>query len=106
MALPDAVQGSTHTGLTITWTHSDGTAHDLTGATLTGRIYDPDVGGRAITGTLVITAAAAGQFIWSFSAADVATASDYLTVQFVATYSSDSKPDKTYGTAWRVKPAI
>jgi hypothetical protein len=106
MALPDAIVGSTHTGLTITWTHPDGTPHDLTGATLTGRIYDPLTGGRAITGTLTVTGAATGEFTWAFGVADVATASDWLLVQFIATYSSDTKADKTYEQAWKVKAAL
>ena len=38
MALATAIQGALHTGQTITWTRTDGTPQDLTGATLSGTI--------------------------------------------------------------------
>ena len=38
MALAHAVAGATRPSQVITWTRDDGTAEDLTGATITGKI--------------------------------------------------------------------
>jgi len=102
MSLPNAVKGSTHTGLTITWKHPDTTVHDLTNATITGVIIDKDLNSKAITGTLALSDAANGVFTWAFSAADVVAAGSF-TVQFNANYSTDSKDDKTYEEDWIVE---
>ena len=103
MALAPAVKGATHTPQRITWSHDDGTAEDLTGATLTGTITDSAGTTRAIAGALTLTTAASGIFTWTYSAADVATAGTYM-VQFVAAFGDGTK-DKTYKSGWTVNPA-
>lgn len=104
MALATAVAGARHTGQTITWTRANGTAHDLTGATLTGTIRN-EVAGTvvAITGTLTPTSATEGIFTWAYSAADVATAGRYV-VQFKATYTGTY--DLSFLEPWTVDTAI
>lgn len=103
MSLQRALQGARHTGQSITWTQDDGTAQDLTDATITGAIEDEDGETTAITGTLTITDASNGVFTWAYSAADVATVGR-LMVQFKATYSSTY--DLTYPEPWVVEPAL
>lgn len=105
MALPNAVVGSTHTGLTITWKHPDTTTHVLTGATITGRMEDENGTARDIDGTLALSDAANGVFTWAFGPTDVGTAGKFK-VQFIATFASDSKPDKTYTTTMVVERAL
>jgi hypothetical protein len=99
-ALPSIVQNSRHTGLSLTWL-AGSAAKDLTGATLTGTITDASGNTRAITGTLNIVNPTAGTFTWAFSTIDVATVGNF-TVQFTATYSSDSLPDTSYELPWAV----
>ena len=104
MALADAVQGSRHTGLTITWYQGDGsTVLDLTNATITGtlRNVNTDVV-TAIDGTLASSAPTTGVFTWTFGATDTGTAGIYE-VQFTATFSDDSgKNDTSKPTRWAV----
>lgn len=102
MGLSRAIEGAKDTGLQITWTQDDGTAQDLTGATITGVIEDKDGATRAITGTLSIVTAASGIFSWAYSAADVATVGRYL-VQFKATVSDYTL---TYPEVWIVERAL
>lgn len=104
MALASAVQHARKRAQTITWTDEDGTAINLTGATITGII---DRGGvqTAITGTLALVTAASGIFSWTYSAADVAQAGSFH-VQFRAKYSSDTLSEISYRTQWRVLPAF
>ncbi len=88
MALENAIEGARHTGQQITWTHDDGTAQNLTGATMSGIIRDVPTGVEtAITGTLALVTAASGIFTWAYSAADIATAGEYV-VQFKADFGS------------------
>ena len=102
MALQNALQGATHTGQLITWSRSDGTAQDLTGATLTGTITNVVSGVTvSIAGTLTIVTAASGIFSWTYAAADVTTAGQYR-VQFTATYSGS--PDLTFLADWLILP--
>ena len=103
MALPDAVQGDQHTGLSITVYYAgSSTPKPITGATIAGVIYDPDAGtSRAITGTLAIVDGAGGVFSWLFSVADTGTVGTYV-AQFTFTYG-DGKPDSTYEQAWNVR---
>lgn len=102
MTLPRAIAGARNTGLQITWTQEDGTAQNLTGATLTGTIEDKDGVTRSITGTLALVTAASGIFSWAYSAADVATVGRYL-VQFKATYTNF---DLSYPEVWIVERAL
>lgn len=105
MSLANAVKDARHTSQTITWTDEAGNAQDLTGATITGVIRDQKTAVvRAITGSLDITDATAGEFTWAYSAADVASAG-YFEVQFVATYGDDLS-DATLVTAWTVKEKL
>src|SRR5262245_19823252 len=103
MALPRAIEGARYTGMQVTWTQEDGTAQNLSGATLTGRIEDRAGDDRSITGTLTVTNAASGIFTWAYSAADVATVGRFM-VQFKATYGS--LYDLTFPEPWVVEPAV
>lgn len=105
MALADAVQGATRTTQEITWSRDDGTAYDLTGATITGRMRNLTTGAsRAISGTLEVTDADSGIFTWTYAAGDVATAGVYE-VQFKATFSGGAY-DLTLAASWLVAPAV
>lgn len=107
MSLPNWVQSSTHTGLRIRWTRSDGTYPDLTGATITGKIRSiaPGSSSAALTGTLApdTNQAAQGYFTYAPSAADVGTAGSYK-VQFTATRTG--LPDLTFQADWAIEDAL
>lgn len=103
MALQNAVQGDRHTGQTITW-YAGNNPKNLSGSVITGRIYDPNTRTSvAITGSLALTDAVNGVFQWLYSAADTQNVGDF-TVQFTATYNSDSFPDSSFEEGWRVLP--
>lgn len=104
MALASAVQGATHTPQVITWTDTDTTPLNLTGATLTGKLRDSAGATRSITGTLVKTDAVNGVFTWTYSSADVATAGVY-DAQFTATFA-DTTIERTLVTSWTVSEAL
>lgn len=104
MALPHAVVGATHTAPVITWKEIGGTVHDLTAATLTGRIEDVSNVGRAIQGTLSVVSGPGGTFSWEYHANDVATAGVHE-VQFTATFAG-GKFDRTIPTKWIVERAL
>jgi hypothetical protein len=100
MGLASAVAGGKRPSQTITWTRGDGTAENLTGATITGTITPKATGvTRAIAGTLIIDDADSGTFIWVYHADDVATAGHH-TVKFSAAFGSEPTPAKTIKTAW------
>jgi hypothetical protein len=104
MVIPDAVQGGTHTPRSFTWTRGDGSAQDLTGATLSGtkkNIRTGEVTDLA-DGSLTIVSAAAGTFTWTLDPADVAEAGAY-DVQFLATYAADNVEVSMIGR-WLVYP--
>jgi hypothetical protein len=101
MTLPRAIEGARNKGLSITWTTDDGTAQNLTAATITGTLKDKTGTVTAITGTLTATDASNGVFSWAYSAADVATPGLHLVV-FKATYTNY---DLTYPEVWIVEPA-
>lgn len=106
MALPDAVQNTLKPGLELTWTRTDGTAEDLTGATLSGVIRNMITGvSRAIAGTLSVSDASNGVFTWTFAAADVADAGLHQ-VQFSASFESGATPAKSYVTSWHIREAL
>lgn len=108
MALAPVVQGSVGAYQDITWTREDGTAQNLTGATLTGRIrsqtapYEPS---DAISGVLSLVTPASGIFRWTYAAGDVDTAGMF-DVQFTASYSAGAVLDKSMIETWEVEPAI
>jgi len=105
MALSKAVKGARHSPQQITWKKSDGTAYDLTGATITARLRNKSTGQtRAADGTFTIITAASGIFNWAYGANDVSEAGNF-NVQFIASYS-DSKSDKTFTEEWIVEDAI
>lgn len=102
--LADAIQGAKRPSQTITWTDEDGTAFDLTGATITARITRSGVT-TASDGTFTLTSAAAGVFRWDYSTTDVATAGKF-TVQFTAAFASGITPARTMASRWTVQVAI
>ena len=104
--LPDRVQGGLRPPQSITWQREDGTAEDLTGATLTGYIRDRTTGTeRAIAGTLSVTDGSTGAFRWDFAEADVADAGNF-DVQFTAEFESGATPARTFLERWTVKEAL
>lgn len=106
MALANAIAGATRPTQVITWTRADGTAEDLTGATITGNLYNTsDFTTRAIAGTLSVTDGAEGVFSWAYDAADVVTAGRYR-VQFTAAFGSDPTPARTTIQTWIVDEAL
>lgn len=106
MALAAAVQGARRPSQTITWTDENGTALDLSGATITARIRNTTANTTvASDGTFTVVTAASGIFRWDYSAADVATAGSYE-VQFTATYSSAPTPARTILAPWVVLASI
>ena len=103
MALADAVAGALRPSQVITWTRDDGTAENLTGATITGTLTPIDTGvARAIAGTLTLTIPASGAFTWAYGAADVVEG--IYNVQFNASFAASPTPARTYKTRWRVHP--
>ncbi len=106
MALANAIAGSLRPSQTVTWSRSDDTAEDLSGATLTGKIrLHGQPTAQAIAGTLTITSAAAGVFRWDYAAGDVAVVGTHE-VQFTATFLSGQTPAKTFVTEWQVSKSL
>ncbi len=106
MALPTRVQGGLRPSLLITWTREDGTAEDLTGATLTGSIRDRATQTtRAIAGALTVTDGPAGVFRWDLAAGDVAAAGSF-DVQFSAAFVAGQTPARTFVERWTVSEAL
>lgn len=98
MALPRRVVGGLRPSLAITWEREDGDPEDLTGATMTGTILHELTGSsRAIAGTLTVTDGAAGEFVWAFAAADLATPGTFV-VQFIAAFAAPPTPAKSFAT--------
>ena len=103
MALAAAIKGAKRPSQTITWTRADGTAEDLSGATLTGFVRNLRTGEtRAIDGDLALVTAASGIFSWAYGDNDVSEAGDDFEVQFVASFPSDPTPAKTVSASWTV----
>ena len=104
MALAAAIQGGRRPSQTITWTREDGSAEDLSGATLSGFIRNRRTRStRAIDGTLTVSDAVAGVFVWAYGSTDVSEAGSF-DVQFVASFGSDPTPAKTKSIFWQVLP--
>ena len=102
MALQNATEDAIHTAQTITWTRGDGTAQNLTGATITGTIRNARTGAtQTIAGSLSLVTPASGIFTWTYAAADVANAGEYQ-VQFAASYGGQSDVSLWYD--WLVLP--
>ena len=100
MALAPAIAGALRPSQVITWTRDDGTAEDLTGATITGTLKPSGGVVRAIAGTLTVTTAASGIFTWAYAAADVVAG--MYEVQFNAAFAATPTPARTYITSWLV----
>lgn len=101
--LDASVQGSLANPPLITWNKSDDTPQDITGYTITGRLYSIERRtARAIVGTFDIVNASAGIFRWNRAAGDVAD-TGMFEVQFTGTAAS--VPNITYSSLWEVLPA-
>lgn len=106
MALANAVAGALRPSQVISWLDGDGAPVNLTGATLTGKIRSELTGDvRDIAGTLTVTDAAAGVFVWDYAPADVAESGCFV-VQFTATYGSPPSPGRTIAEPWEVYGAL
>jgi hypothetical protein len=105
-AISDALVGARHTAQVITWEDDQGTAKNLTGATITARI-EPLAGGSARAGDGVfalVGGGSTGQFTWTYGQADVGTVGRF-NVQFKATFAGDSF-DLSRKIEWRVLEAV
>lgn len=106
MALANAVAGAIRPSQVITWLDGDSAPINLTGATLTGKIRSNTTGVvRDIVGTLTVTDAAGGVFVWDYHPADVAE-SGHFVVQFTANYDSPPTPARTIAESWEVYGAL
>lgn len=103
--LPKVPAGSVRPGMIITWINGDQTAVDLTGATITGKLYSQTSGlTRNIAGTFQILAPTQGMFIWNFHADDVVRG-EYR-AQFTATFSTAPLVQKSFITNWSVDESL
>ncbi len=104
--LANAVKGGRRPSQSVTWKRADGTAENLTGATITGQVRSTiSQEARAITGTLSVLDGANGVFVWDYSAADVAEAGQF-DVQFTAAFAASPSPARTVKALWTVEEAI
>lgn len=101
------VYGANHPTYTITWTDEAGTAVNLTGATITGRIKNTLTGSAAaLTGTLALVTAASGIFSYIPSSTDTSRdASKHYVLQFIATFG-DATIEKTFKVPCWIEEAI
>jgi hypothetical protein len=103
MALDDTVVGANATPQQITWQRTDGTAQNLTGFTITAKMYSIERRtSKAVTGTFSDVTPASGIFQWNRSAADVDTEGVWL-VQFKGT--NGSNVTITFDVVWHIRPA-
>lgn len=106
MALANAIKGARRPSQLITWLDGEGDPVNLTGATITGFIQSQQtLATSTITGTLTVSDATAGEFVWEYSADDVANAGKY-NVQFVAAFGTGLTPSKSLLDEWEVKAAL
>jgi hypothetical protein len=104
MSLARAIQGARRTGQTITWQTRLGTAKNLTGLTLTGRIRSKQTSEeRAIDGILTIVSATDGTFTWAYGENDVGESGSFE-VQFIGT--ANGQNDKSIPQEWKVYEAL
>jgi hypothetical protein len=100
--LASAVKGGKRPSQTVTWELDDGTALDLTGATITATIVDRISGAsRVADGVFTVTDGPEGEFRWDYGTNDVATAGMFM-VQFSASFGSAPTPARTRKSAWMV----
>ena len=101
--MDSSVQNSNLVPQVLTWLRTDGSVENLTGYTITGRMYSIErKTSRAITGTLTPLLAANGTFTWTRSAADVADFGVFE-VQFIGAVGASKAI--TYSEIWEIKPA-
>lgn len=106
MALATAVQGGLRPSQALLWLRDDGSAENLTGATLTGKLSNRDTQQtRPIAGSLTVLDGPAGSFLWSYAAADVAEAGEF-DVQFDAAFAQGPSPARSFITRWTVAKAL
>ena len=101
--LSPIVQGSIETAHTIAIKQGDGSAYDLTGASLSGIWWLHSSPGMvyAVTGPLTVTDAENGVFTWDKSEDDIGTPG-VLKVQFIIT-AADGDTDATFPAAMTVE---
>lgn len=100
------MQGATRPTQLITWTRADGAPLNLTGALITGRIYNLATRrSRDIAGSLSVTDPGAGRFTWSYGNDDIAEAGQFE-VQFTASYPESPSPARTFLQAWTVEHSL
>lgn len=101
------VYGANHPTYTITWTDELGTAVNLTGATITGRIKNISTGSAAaLTGTIALVTAASGIFSYIPSTTDTTRTPDRAyRIQFIATFG-DTTIEKTFAKPCWIEEAI
>lgn len=103
--LPSVPAGSVKTPMIITWHTDNGAAVNLTGASLSARIFSYATElSRDATGTFNVLIPTEGVFEWLFSVDDVVTGEYRL--QFIATYASGLTPLKSDQLEWKVTPSL
>jgi hypothetical protein len=105
MSRLSAVRGARAIVRDLPWQDSEGDPLDLTGATLSGKLYhiDSDLA-QPIDGVLTIVDPANGRFTWELGEDDVAIAGDFL-VEFDALFPG-GLVEKSMTLAFRVHPDI
>lgn len=105
--LVSAVQGGLVPPQRIIWECDDGTAPNLTDATVTGRLRNRATGAkRDVKGEIALTNPAGGEFLWLYHADDVAEAGSF-DVQFTAAWlAPTASPAKTYKARWTVEESL
>lgn len=105
MGLPTVPAGSLRPSLVLTWVDVNGDPVDLTGATITAKIYKyADETTISSSGTFNVLIPASGIFEWVFDSTDV-VAGGYK-VQFTATFSSGLTPLKSDVQEWVVESSL
>lgn len=103
--LPSVPEGSVKTPMIITWHTDNGAAVDLTGASLSARIFSyVSETSRDATGIFNVLIPTEGVFEWLFSVSDLVVG-EYR-IQFVATYASGLTPLKSDQLEWKVTPLL
>lgn len=100
--LGNAIKGSLRPSQSITWLRDTNIPEDLTGATITGKIYSlATKETRDIEGSLTVSSGPAGVFIWDYASGDVISAGQFK-VQFTAVFVGSPTPAKTRIDDWHV----
>lgn len=101
-----AVQGSRWPPQPLVWEIGNAPAN-LAGATgITARMRNRSTGAtRDVTGTIAITDAARGEFVWTYSAEDV-TESGTFDVQFTATFGEGPTPGRSFAMQLAIAEAL